>query len=460
MLKLLITEYIDNEIRKMGEFMKTTLNTDGSSKKKILIASVLFMGLGHIVYLKQYVKGIFYALIELIVLFFSGTIISKITDMITLGSPQPDLPVKLRDNSIFMLIDGVMILAVLLVFVAIYVMSVKGALNSYKDFCLDGKLISNKESLSKLFGKSFPIFGLAPSVLLVVFFVVVPLVFSACVAFTNYSSPNNIPPNSTVDWVGVKNFADMFGGNATWTSALGRVALWTVTWGFLATATCYFGGMIMAVVLHQGKLKIAPVFRTIFILPYAVPSVVSMLVWMNLLNGSFGIVNRTLTEIGLINSPIPWLSNAWMAKFVCVAVNLWAGFPYFMLLVMGTMTAISEDIFEAARIDGANKLYIFKKITLPLVMYQTMPLLIMSFTHNINNFGAIFFLTGGDPVVADTTATSAGGTDILVTWIYKLTINLLKYNYASVIAVMIFIVLAPIAIFNFRRTKSYKEGEV
>jgi arabinogalactan oligomer/maltooligosaccharide transport system permease protein len=89
-----------------------------------------------------------------------------------------------------------------------------------------------------------------------------------------------------------------------------------------------------------------------------------------------------------------------------------------------------------------------------------MPLIIMSFTHNINNFGAIFFLTGGDPVVSDSTVTSAGGTDILVTWIYKLTINLSKYNYASVLAIMIFVILAPFAIFNFRRTKSYKEGEL
>lgn len=440
--------------------MNTKINTDGSSKKKVLITSIIFMGLSHIIYFKQYVKGLLYALIEVIFLIFTPTIIGKITDMITLGSPQPDVPVKLRDNSIFMLIDGVIVLAIVAIFVVIYVISVRGALQEYKDFCINKHLKSNKESIRNIEGKAFPIMGLAPSVVLVVFFVLVPLIFSACVAFTNYSSPNNIPPNNTVDWVGFDNFKAMFGGSATWTSAFGRVAVWTLVWGALATITCYFGGMIMAVVLHESKIKIAPVFRTIFILPYAVPSVVSMLVWKNLLNGSFGVVNRTLMEWGLINTPIPWLSDPTMAKFVCILINLWAGFPYFMLLTTGTMTAISEDVYEAARIDGASKFYIFKKITLPLVLYQTMPLIIMSFTHNINNFGAIFFLTGGDPVVADTTSTSAGGTDILVTWIYNLTVNLLKYNYASVLAVMIFIVLAPFAIWQFRKTKSYKEGEV
>lgn len=440
--------------------MNTKINTDGSSKKKVLITSIIFMGLSHIIYFKQYVKGLLYALIEVIFLVCIPTIIGKISDMITLGSPQPDIPVKLRDNSIFMLIDGVMVLAIVAIFVVIYVISVRGALQEYKEFCIDKKLKSNKDSIRNIEGKAFPIMGLAPSVVLVVFFVLVPLIFSACVAFTNYSSPNNIPPNNTVDWVGLANFKAMFGGSAAWTSAFGRVALWTLVWGALATITCYFGGMIMAVVLQESKIKLAPVFRTIFILPYAVPSVVSMLVWKNLLNGSFGVVNRTLMQWGLINSPIPWLSDPTMAKFVCVLINLWAGFPYFMLLTTGTMTAISTDVYEAARIDGASKFYIFKKITLPLVLYQTMPLIIMSFTHNINNFGAIFFLTGGDPVVADTTTTSAGGTDILVTWIYNLTVNLLKYNYASVLAVMIFIVLAPFAIWQFRKTKSYKEGEV
>ena len=440
--------------------MSSTLHTDGSDQKKIRRVSCLFMGLGHIIYLKEYIKGALYAILEIIFLCLLPITIQKITGMITLGEPQPNLPIKQRNNSMFMLIDGVIVCAILVIFAIIYVISVKSALYDYKEYCSNGRLKGNKKVFHSLVGKSFPIMGLAPGVLLVIFFVVVPLVFSACVAFTNYSSPEHIPPNNTVDWVGLNNFETMFGGEVSWTAALLRVALWTLVWGALATATCYFGGMLMAVILHETKFKIKPFFRIIFILPYAVPSVVSMLVWRNLLNGTFGTVNRTLKELGLITEAIPWLSDGLLAKFMCVLVNLWAGFPYFMLLVMGTMTAISSDIFEAARIDGAGKYQVFKRITLPLVLYQTTPLIIMSFTHNINNFGAIFFLTGGNPVAVDSTATGAGATDILVTWIYKLTVNLFKYQYASVLAIMIFIVLAPIAIFNFRRTKSYREGEL
>lgn len=440
--------------------MGIKLKEDGSSKKRLLITSILFMGLGHLLYLKQYIKGAIYAAIEIVMLVMLPTVITKITGLITLGSPKSELAVKLRDHSIFMLIDGVIVIAAVVLFFVLYYISVKGALSSYKDFCIEKKLKSNRDSIGQLFGKAFPVFGLAPTVGLIVFFVMVPLIFSALVAFTNYSSPQHIPPNNTVDWVGLDNFAAMFGGEATWTIALGRVALWTFVWAVLATATCYFGGMLMAVVLNDNKLKIAPLFRGIFILPYAVPSVVSMLVWQNLLNGSFGTVNRTLIQLGIINNVIPWLSDQWLAKFSVVMVNLWAGFPYFMLLITGTMTAISQDLFEAARIDGAGKFQLFRKITLPLVLYQTTPLIIMSFTHNINNFGAIFFLSGGDPFVKDSTITNAGGTDLLVTWIYKLTVNLMKYNYASVLAIMIFVILAPFAIFQFRRTKSYKEGEL
>ncbi len=433
---------------------------DGRAEKKITITASCFMGLSHIIQLKDYVKGIFFALTELVFLFFSPVIITKIINLITLGSPQPGIPIKQRSNSIFMLIDGILTLAIAALFVVMYIISVKSAQARYKELCRKKSTVNQKASLHLSLSKAFPIAGLAPSFILLLVFVVVPLVFSICVAFTNYSAPSHIPPNNTVDWVGLQNFKDLMGGEATWSAGFARVALWTLIWAFFATLTCYFGGLFIAVLLKESRIKISPVFRVIFILPYAVPAVVSMLVWKNLLNGTFGTINRTLMQFGLITDPIPWLGSPLLAQITVIIINMWAGFGYFMLLTMGTMTAVSQDLYEAARIDGANKFQVLGKITLPLVLYQTMPLIIMSFTHNINNFGAIFFLTGGNPTVVDSTTTSAGGTDILVTWIYKLTITLLKYNYASVIAVLIFIVLAPFAIYNFRRTKAYKEGEL
>ncbi len=411
----------------------TTIHPDGSSKSKILLSSLLFMGLGHLLFLRDTLKGLLFAGIEVLFLIFLPGTLRKIAGLITLGDPKPNLPMIQRDHSMFMMIDGIMTLAVVFIFILIYYLSVKSALSDYKEFYVMGRKTKRENILSELGNKAFPIVGLMPSILLVVFFVIVPLVFSACVAFTNYSAPKNIPPNNTVDWVGLDNFRALFGGDATWTGALGRVAVWTLVWATLATFTCYAGGIIMAVILQESKIKIKPLFRSLFILPYAIPTVVSMLIWNNLLNGSFGTINRTLIALGVISKDaiIPWLSEPTLAKFMCILVNLWAGFPYFMLLTMGTMTSIGKDQFEASEIDGASKVQTFRFITLPQVLYQTMPLIIMSFTFNINNFGAIFFLTGGNPIVADSTVTSARGTDIMVLDL-QTAITLLKYNYASV----------------------------
>lgn len=438
-----------------------TLALDGSAAARVRRTAVCFMGASHLVYLHDYVKGVCFALCELAFLALLPVTFRKLVGMVTLGSPHPELPVKQRDNSIFMLIDGILFLALVVLFAITYYLSVKSAEQGYAEHCrTGGRRRTQRELLGATLGKSFPLFGLAPAFVMVLVFVVVPLVFSVLVAFTNYSDPAHIPPSNTVDWVGLQNFTELLGGHSSWSVGFMRVAVWTLVWAVLSTLTCYFGGFIIAVLLRECNVRIAPVFRFIFILPYAVPSVVSMLVWRNLLNGTFGIVNRTLMATGLIDAPIPWLGTPRMAQFTCVLVNLWAGFGYFMLLSMGTMTAISEDLHEAARIDGANKRQILTRITMPLVLYQTLPLIIMSFAHNVNNFGAIYFLTNGAPTVTDSTTTMAGGTDILVTWIYKLTITLMKYNYASVVAVMIFIVLAPFAIGNFRNTKAYKEGSL
>ncbi|MCL2828399.1 MAG: sugar ABC transporter permease [Oscillospiraceae bacterium] len=425
-----------------------------------MLFSLLFMGLGHIVIFKQYIRGAMYALCQVIFLLFLPTIVNNLIGIVTLGFPQPDLHILERDNSMFMLMDGVLTLAFLGLFIGAYVLSVKSALKLHRQYETTGLMPAKRGVLEQMGTGAFPVISLLPATVLILFFILVPLIFSASVAFTNYSMPHNIPPGNTVDWVGFDNFRAIFGGDAAWTGALGRVVLWTLAWASLATLTCYAGGFILAVILKNANFKIGKIFRPILILPYAIPAIVSFLVWQNMLNGAFGVVNRTLIELGLITQGIPWLTDLWLARFMVVAINLWAGFPYFMLLTTGAMTAISKDVLEAARIDGASQMQMTRRITLPLVLYQTLPLIIMSFTHNINNFGVIFFLSGGNPAMPDTVATGAGGTDILISWIFNLTINFQHYHYAAVLATTVFVALAPFAIFNFMRTKSFKEGEL
>jgi arabinogalactan oligomer/maltooligosaccharide transport system permease protein len=147
-----------------------------------------------------------------------------------------------------------------------------------------------------------------------------------------------------------------------------------------------------------------------------------------------------------------------MAKVTCITISLWAGYSYFMLLILTTMNTISPTIYDAAAMDGASKSQTFRKLILPLLVKRTTPFIVLAFTQNMNNFTTVFFLTEGNPALANTTTTSAGGSDLLITWIYNLTFNLMKFNYASVITVVLFIVLIPIAVWQFKKTNMYREA--
>lgn len=427
--------------------------------KRPVIASTVFMGLGQLLFQKQYIKGAFFALLELIVLVNANSFIRAITGLITLGEPKPDLPLRQRDNSIFMMVEGIVFLILLIVFLLLYAMNIRDAYATQRNKERTGEYPSSRAYLSSLADTSFAAVGLSPAIAMILFFVVVPLVFSAMLAFTNYSSPSHIPPANTVDWVGLDTFRSI-ANRPLWAGAFRRTAIWTVSWAFLATSTCYVGGLFIAMALLNKRIKFPKFFRVTFVLPYAVPAMLSLMIWRNLLNGQFGPINRMLLQWGWIAEPIPWLSDFMLARMSMVMVNLWLGFPYFMMLITGILTSVPADLYEAASIDGASKRVQFTRITLPMLMYQTVPLFIMSFSFNLNNFGAVYFLTGGGPTDLATTQSGAGGTDILMSWMYKLTLELRQYNVAAVLSILVFAVIAPFAIYNFSRTKAFKEGEL
>ena len=372
------------------------------------------------------------------------------------------------DHSIFMLIEGLFTIIILGIFVILYISQVKTGMKDAERIIKRGRYPTAKEIRNHLATKSFPVLGITPSLLLLSIFTLIPLLFSMLIAFTNYSSPDHIPPKNLVDWVGLSNFTTMFSKNigGNWPKAFARVAGWTLLWAVLSTFTCFFTGFLFAVILRDKRIQFPKFFRTVFILPYAIPQMLSLFVWANLLNGTFGPINRTLQYWHIIQQGIPWLSNPTVAKLTLVLVNIWIGFPYSMILTTSSMTAISQAQYEAAQIDGASRWQQFIHITLPLVMYQLKPALIMQFAGNINNFGAVFFLTGGGPNLMFgtnnlTISTQAGSTDLLISWIYKLTMNTPnQYQLASVLSILVFIVLVPFALYNFTHTKAFKDGEL
>lgn len=406
---------------------------------------------------------------------FNGPIVSSLVGLITLGSKQPTNVAKYMDHSVFMMINGIFALVVIAFFVVLYIANIRTATKDSAKIIKNGRFPTLKETRDDLSQNAFATIGIAPSVVMIAVFSLIPLLFSALVAFTNYSSPDHIPPNNLVDWVGLENFVTMFSKNAAmgggiWFQTFANTAIWTIVWAVFSTFTCFFVGFFFAIILQDKRVAIPSFYRTIYILPYAIPTMLSLFIWANLLNGQMGPINHTLRLLGVIDAQgatpriFSYLSDPWVAKGALIFVNIWIGFPYSMILTTSSMTAISNSLYEAAVIDGANKWHQFKSITFPLVMFQLKPTLIMQFAGNINNFGAVFFLTGGGPNMPQpglTTTTSCGATDLLVSWIYKLTMNTpSRYNLASVLSLLVFVVLVPFALYNFTRTKSFKDGEL
>lgn len=237
-----------------------------------------------------------------------------------------------------------------------------------------------------------------------------------------------------------------------------RVFLWTVIFALLSVITTFAVGLLLALAMDK-KIRGRAVYRSILILPYAIPSFMSILVWRGMFNREFGIVNRLLLDVGLISESIGWLDSTATARFVVVLVNLWLGFPYMYLISTGALQAIPTELKEAAAIDGASPFQAFRRITLPLLLQILSPMLISTFAFNFNNFNIIYLLTEGGPREA-IAGERAGGTDILISYAYQTAISAptsRDFGMASAISMFMFIIVAGLSLVSIRRTKSLEE---
>jgi arabinogalactan oligomer/maltooligosaccharide transport system permease protein len=226
-----------------------------------------------------------------------------------------------------------------------------------------------------------------------------------------------------------------------------RVFIWTVTFASLSVITTFALGLLLALALNK-PIRGRRVYRSILILPYAMPSIMSILIWGGMFNTEFGAINN------LLGTDIAWFQSALFAKFAIILVNLWLGFPYFYLVSSGALQAIPSELLEAAAIDGANPRQIFRQITLPLLLQILSPLLIASFAFNFNNFNLIYLLTGGGPR-AELDGELAGATDILISFTYKIAFgsSVQDLGLASAISLVIFLLVAGISMYGLRKSK-------
>lgn len=432
----------------------------GQHRKRAMILSFIGMGFGQI-YNRQFLKGILLFLVHLAGIYLATLLPRAVWGITTLGEQADHLKkvgkvyVNIRgDHSIFLLIEGMIVILAMIVMLIIYVANVRDAYQVGKLRETGIKSHNFSETVNYLMGQKFPQVVISVPLMLVVFFTLMPILFMILLAFTNYSSPNFLPPAKLVSWIGFDGFRDLFTINA-WNKTFLGVALWTLIWTVCATITTFVGGFVVALMVQKRGIRFKGFWRTLFIIPYAIPQFISLLIMRNMFNGEFGPINQYLSYFGL--GGLPWLTDPFWAKFTVIIVNIWIGFPISMLMIIGILSTISKDLYEAAEIDGASSIQQFTAITFPSVMLSFAPLLVMGFAGNINNFNLIYLLTNGNP--ANPTYQSAGSTDILITWLYKLTMDSGKYNYASIIGIFIFIIIASFSIVNLKRTKAFKEED-
>ncbi|MEC2721345.1 maltosaccharide ABC transporter permease MalC, partial [Bacillus cereus] len=196
--------------------------------------------------------------------------------------------------------------------------------------------------------------------------------------------------------------------------------------------------------------------RTIFILPWAVPAFVSILVFSGMFNETFGAINNQVLALFGIEK-IAWMTDPFWAKIALIMIQTWLGFPFIFAMTTGILQSIPGELYEAATVDGATAWQQFRKITLPLVLYATAPILITQYTFNFNNFSIIYLFNGGGPAVA---GQDAGGTDILISWIYKLTMTSAQYGKAAALTMILSLIVITVALWQFKRTKSFQEEDM
>lgn len=453
--------------------------------------SFLFMGVG-LIAKHQIIRGVLYLLFEIAFLFFmifiGGNALANLGTLGTLSQIEYKVlgedgildisMTALVDNSFTILLYSVLSIIFIILFAFLWYSQLKDSLNlQFKGEI--GRRASDKDTLRNVLDKSYdktllflPIGGLF-------LFTVIPIIVMVLVAFTDYDYLH-VTPTKLFDWVGFYNIEQVFSSASANTSSdfirvFFQVLLWTLLWAFFATFSNYFIGMVVAMIINIKGIRLKKLWRTILITTIAVPQFVSlMLISFMFGNSSFSVVNAILLKLGWIQSPIGWLSDssymALLPKFIIILINTWIGIPYTMLICTGLLMNIPNDLYESAKIDGASPFKMYTKITLPYMLFVTGPYLLSQFIGNINNFNVIYLLSGGGPaftydmsskaVPTSLISSGVGQTDLLITWIYKLTTNdNFDYGLASVLGILVFVLIAFFSLIFYNHSNSVNNEE-
>ena len=366
------------------------------------------------------------------------------------------------DDSMQLLLYGVMTLIVIAVFCVIYFASVKSAYKVQQTVASGEKPMGFFAEMKAFGDAKFHVTLLTFPTLTISIFTILPLIFMILIAFTNYTQKTPF-----FQWTGLQTFKDIFesSGGASKGETFLELTKWTLIWAVFATVLNYILGMVVALMINKKGIKLKALWRTLFVVTVAVPQFVSLLLMQQMLeNNQFGAFNQILEGLGWLPKSgnavqyIDFLGNVnkWIPRLTVIVVNIWVGIPYTILITSGILMNIPADLYESATIDGAGPVKSFFKITLPYMLFVTTPYLITTFIGNINNFNVIYLLVGNQDSIH---LHNAGYTDLLVTWLFRLSQSTGEFNLAAAIGILVFIVCATVSLLTFNLNKSAKNEE-
>ncbi len=443
--------------------------------------SYLAMGTGHLAR-GQYVRGLIYLLLEaafaVYMVVFGGNFLAMFFDNFFTGGnigrnethvsdvwdPETgEYLVVAGDNSFHVLLYGILTLFVIIFFVMFWVASVKESYALEQLKIVGKKPDSFRRDMQRMMDGKFHITLLSLPMVGLFMFTIIPLVTMIMIAFTNYDKAHEVPQH-LFQWVGFENFKDLFSGDSSLSSTFWRVLSWTLVWAVFATFTSYFFGMLLAMLINKKGIKLKKIYRTLFVSTIAVPQFVSLLIMSKMLDtggggmgSGGGIITQWIEQI--FGYHLQFGLDIDTTRTCIILVNMWIGVPYSMLMCSGILMNIPEDLYESARIDGASPARQFFKITLPYMLFVTVHHLITQFIGNINNFNVIYLLSGGGPGDLLLYDEGAQGTDLLITWLYKLSLGADRnYKLASVIGILVFVISATFSLIVYNRSSAV-QGE-
>lgn len=460
-------EIIKNKKYELGKGLKqkiNTLNVNAADLRRIYpiemettttwkgYATFLIPGLGQLLN-NQYAKSIIMFLATIYIYLiaipyaigFGNYMGTGVSGLLTLAEGGGRL-----DRSIIFMIEGLIAIFLLVIAFVLLLISFKDVNKVEKERIKGTREKNWIETRQSFLEDGFPYIVSTPALIITIFIVFVPIATTILLSFTGMDPDHQ----AKFGWIGIDNYKMMILGQGLAGSIFWKILGWTLIWTLVGTSISILLGFTLAIVLNNERIKGKTLFRSIYLLPWAVPAFITI-TFFSILSSPDGTLSNLLSDI--FGKSISIKNDAFIARSTLICMQAWLGSAYVFLLSTGVLQSISGDLYEAADIDGASNFKKLTKITIPMVLFQTAPLLVGQYTFNFNNFSIIYLFNGGGPFNPTEYGNLAGETDLLISYIYKLTMENKYQALGATITVVISVALMIIAYIGYRNTNAFKK---